>query len=66
MLNVQLRKMLGSGRACLALFAAAKALKRGFVERHAIAPRVSFVTLVIILQSSIHDMEPFSPERFRC
>jgi hypothetical protein len=30
--NAQLRKMLASGRACLALFAAAKALKLGFVE----------------------------------
>ena len=29
---VQLRKMLDSGRACLALFAAAEALKLGFVE----------------------------------
>jgi hypothetical protein len=30
--RAQLRKMLGSGRACLALFAAAEALKLGFVE----------------------------------
>jgi hypothetical protein len=30
--SVQLRKMLGSGRACLALFAAADALKIGFVS----------------------------------
>ncbi|MCA1602611.1 MAG: RpiR family transcriptional regulator [Acidobacteria bacterium] len=30
--RAQLRKMLGSGRACLALFAAADALKLGFVE----------------------------------
>lgn len=30
--NAQLRRMLDSGRACLALFAAAKALKLGFVE----------------------------------
>jgi len=30
--NNQLRKMLSSGRACLALFAAAEALKLGFVE----------------------------------
>ena len=31
-LQVQLRKVLGSGRACLALFAAADALKLGFVQ----------------------------------
>ena len=30
--RAQHRKMLGSGRACLALFAAAEALKLGFVE----------------------------------
>jgi hypothetical protein len=30
--NAQLRRMLDSGRACLALFEAAKALKLGFVE----------------------------------
>ncbi len=30
--RAQLRKMLSSGRACLALFAAAEALKLGFVE----------------------------------
>jgi hypothetical protein len=30
--RAQLRKMLGSGRACLALFAAAEALRLGFVE----------------------------------
>ena len=30
--RVQLRRMLNSGRACLALFAAAAALKLGFVE----------------------------------
>lgn len=30
--RMQLRKILGSGRACLALFAAAEALKLGFVE----------------------------------
>src|SRR5207247_8043825 len=31
-LQAQLRKMLGSGRACLALFAAADALRLGFVQ----------------------------------
>ena len=30
--HMQLRKMLDSGRSCLALFAAADALKLGFVE----------------------------------
>ncbi|HYN02864.1 MAG TPA: RpiR family transcriptional regulator [Vicinamibacteria bacterium] len=37
-LQVQLRKMLGSGRACLALFAAADALDNGFV--HGVPPYV--------------------------
>jgi len=37
-LQVQLRKMLGSGRACLALFAAADALDHGFV--HGVPPYV--------------------------
>jgi len=37
-LQVQLRKMLGSGRACLALFAAADALDQGFV--HGVPPYV--------------------------
>ena len=31
-MQAQLRKMLGSGRACLALFAAADAMQLGFVE----------------------------------